>query len=215
VRRTHVRPTTGRVADSSAAAVEQLLNDAGMSRGEIGAFGVTGYGRKAVTGDVTATEISAHARGVSRFVPSCATVIDVGGQDSKVILIDEHGTVRRFTMNDKCAAGTGRFIDSTIRALELDFARFAELSLGASREVPITSMCSVFAESEVVSLTARGEPLSGIARGIHASIARRLSGMQNPGLVRELERELEAEVCVLEYSPYAGAIGAAILALER
>jgi predicted CoA-substrate-specific enzyme activase len=228
---THVRGTTGRVAESSEQAVAQVLAAAGLDRGQVSAFGVTGYGRKAVAADTTATEICTHARGVNRFFPARATVIDVGGQDSKVILVDARGAVVRFTMNDKCAAGTGRFIEATIRALDLDFERFAALSLAATREVPVTSMCSVFAESEVISLTARGEPLSGIARGIHASIARRLAGMvrrvegqppfvitggasQDRGLVRELGRELGAEVTVLEYSPYAGAIGAAILALE-
>jgi predicted CoA-substrate-specific enzyme activase len=226
-----IRPTTGRMADASEDAIGKLLSAAGVGRSAIAHVGATGYGRKSVSSDAVATEISCHARGVSRFFPEPATVIDVGGQDSKVIVTDGAGRVVRFTMNDKCAAGTGRFIDGIVRALDLDFARFSRLALEARAEVPVTSMCSVFAESEVISLSARGEPLSGIARGINASIARRVAGMvhrvdgaapfvltggvsQIPGFVRELERELGSEVRVLEYAPYAGAIGAAMLARE-
>jgi predicted CoA-substrate-specific enzyme activase len=134
-------------------------------------------------------------------------------------------------MNDKCAAGTGRFIEGIVRALDLDFDRFSALSHQAEREVPITSMCSVFAESEVISLSARGEPLAGIVRGINASIARRVAGMvrridgappfvltggvsQVSGFVLELERELNAPVRTLEHSLHAGAVGAAVVALE-
>jgi predicted CoA-substrate-specific enzyme activase len=227
----YLRPTTGRMSEACADAIEQLLGRAGISRDRVASVGVTGYGRKSVASDHVATEISCHARGVARFDPRPLTVVDVGGQDSKVIVTDGRGGVVRFTMNDKCAAGTGRFLDSMVRALALDFDAFSRLSIEAGREVPVSSMCSVFAESEVISLTARGEPLSGIARGINASIARRIGGMvrrldgrppfvltggvsQVAGFVRELERELGAEVEVLEYSPYAGAVGAALHALE-
>ncbi len=228
---TSVRPTTGRVADASSAAVAQLLARAGIERRAVITTGVTGYGRKSVAADAIATEISCHARGVACFFPEPATVIDVGGQDCKVIVTDGSGRVVRFAMNDKCAAGTGRFIEGMIRALDLDFTRFSSMSLEAEAEVPVTSMCSVFAESEVVSLSSRGEPLAGIVRGINASIARRLAGMvrrvagvppfvltggvsQISGFVRELERELDAPVRTLEHSLHAGAVGAAMLALE-
>jgi predicted CoA-substrate-specific enzyme activase len=228
---TFIRPTTAKMTESSADAVAQLLRKAGIMRGDVAALGVTGYGRKSVASDAVATEISCHARGVNRFMPEPATIIDVGGQDSKVIVTDREGRVVRFTMNDKCAAGTGRFIDAMVRALDLDFAGFSTLSLEAETEVPVTSMCSVFAESEVISLSARGETMAGIARGINASIARRVAGMvrriagvapfvltggvsQIPGFVRELERELDAPVRVFEHALHAGAIGAALLALE-
>jgi predicted CoA-substrate-specific enzyme activase len=228
---TFIRPTTARMTESSADATAQLLRKAGIARGDVAALGVTGYGRKSVASDAMATEISCHARGVNRFFPEPATVIDVGGQDSKVIVTDGQGRVVRFTMNDKCAAGTGRFIDAMVRALDLDFVGFSTLSLEAEAEVPVTSMCSVFAESEVISLSARGETMAGIARGINASIARRVAGMvrridggppfvltggvsQIPGFVRELERELDAPVRVFEHALHAGAIGAALVALE-
>jgi predicted CoA-substrate-specific enzyme activase len=229
---TFIRPTTARMTESSADAMAQLLRKAGIARGDVSVLGVTGYGRKSVASDAMATEISCHARGVNRFFPEPATVIDVGGQDSKVIVTDRQGRVVRFTMNDKCAAGTGRFIFAMVRALDLDFGGFSTLSLGAEAEVPVTSMCSVFAESEVISLSARGESTAGIARGINASIARRVAGMvrridgvppfvltggvsQILGFVRELERELDAPVRVFEHALHAGAIGAALLALEN
>lgn len=228
---TFVRPTTGLMTDASADAVAQLLQRAGVTRTAVAALGVTGYGRKGVVSDAVATEISCHALGVGSRLREPATVVDVGGQDSKVIVVDGHARVLRFTMNDKCAAGTGRFIDGMVRGLGLDFHHFSTLSLEARAEVPVTSMCSVFAESEVISLSARGEPLAGIARGINASIARRVAAMvrrvdgrppfvltggvsQNAGFVHELERELGAPVVVFEHALYAGAIGAAMLALE-
>jgi len=227
---TFIRPTTGRVADAAAAAIAQLLVKAGVDRGAVMKTGVTGYGRKSVVSDTVATEIMCHARGVSCFFRKPATVIDVGGPDSKVILTDGSGRVVRLAMNDKCAAGTGRFIDGMIRALDLDFERFSSMSIDAEAEVPVTSMCSVFAESEVISLGAGGKPLAGIVRGINASIARRVAGMvgriggappfvltggvsQISGFVRELERELNEPVRTFEYSLYAGAISAAMLAL--
>jgi predicted CoA-substrate-specific enzyme activase len=228
---TSLCPTGGRMVESSRDAVAQLLSRAGVDRAAVAAVSATGYGRKSVACDATRTEIACHARGVSRTVTGPVTVIDIGGQDSKVIVTGGNGQVLRFSMNDKCAAGTGRFIDAMVRTLGLDMGRFSALSLEAAAEVPVTSMCSVFAESEVISLTARSEPLSGVARGINASIARRVAGMvrraagappfvltggvsQIPGFVSELERELGEPVRVFEHALHAGAIGAAMLVIE-
>lgn len=227
---TSICPTGGRMLDSARDAVARLLSGAGVERAAITAVSATGYGRKSVECDAMETEIACHARGVTRFLAGPVTVIDIGGQDSKVIVTDGEGRVLRFSMNDKCAAGTGRFIDAMVRTLGLDLARFSALSLEAEAEVPVTSMCSVFAESEVISLTARSEPLSGVARGINASIARRVAGMvrrvdgrppfvltggvsQIAGFVNELERELGDRVQVFEHALHAGAIGAGMLVL--
>jgi len=192
----------------------------------------TGYGRDNIKGcDATVTEISCHALGAHHRLRRGATLIDVGGQDSKAIKIDEKGNVVRFAMNDKCAAGTGRFLEVMAQKLEVSLEAFSTLAMEARSSVPISSMCSVFAESEVISLIAEGKPKDGIARGVHKAIAERTTALcrrvageppyymaggvaKNGGLVQELSRSLGSEVKVLDDPQFSGALGAAIVALR-
>lgn len=191
----------------------------------------TGYGRhlaREALGCTTITEIKAHALGAARLFPACRTVIDVGGQDSKVIRV-QGGAVQEFEMNDRCAAGTGRFLEVMARALHYSIQDFAQAARQSTESVSISSMCTVFAESEVVSLIARGETAPSIARGLHRSVVSRLSALVGRvGCVPEVVfsggvalnlciRELLQEVlgCPLrvpETPQIVGALGAALAA---
>jgi (R)-2-hydroxyacyl-CoA dehydratese activating ATPase len=193
----------------------------------------TGYGRKSVTAaQKSVTEIMCHAAGAYYLMPSVRTVIDIGGQDSKIILMNEKGKVINFAMNDKCAAGTGRFLEVMARALEVDLDAFAALSLQAVTPSKISSLCTVFAESEVISLIAGGEERKNIIAGIHESIATRVSAMvgrvglkepvmmtggvaKNIGVVRALEEKMGFPISVSSNAQVTGAIGAAWLAFEK
>ena len=192
----------------------------------------TGYGRHALTADAAVTEITCHARGAAELVPGAATVIDVGGQDCKGIALGPGGRVLDFVMNDKCAAGTGRFLEVMARALEVPLDEFGPLSLSAGRAAEISNTCTVFAESEVISQLAARRPKEEIIAGIHQAMARRVAGMarrvdirqpvvmtggaaRNVGLVRAVERELGCRVTVPELAQFAGALGAALLAAEE
>ena len=193
----------------------------------------TGYGRHAFPGAGAAvTEITCHARGSVELVPGVRTVIDVGGQDFKVIAVGPQGRVLDFVMNDKCAAGTGRFLEVMARALEVPLDEFGPLSLQARAPAEVSNTCTVFAESEVISLRASRRPKEDIIAGIHKAMARRIAGLarrvelgppivmtggaaRNIGLVRAIETELAVELVVPELAPYAGALGAALLAMER
>ncbi|MBU0518650.1 2-hydroxyglutaryl-CoA dehydratase [bacterium] len=193
---------------------------------------VTGYGRATASfADKAITEITAHARGVSYLLPGTRTLIDIGGQDSKAIMIDEEGLVFDFAMNDRCAAGSGKFLEFLAMTMDLPVADFAELAFASTDPVQISSICTVFAESEVLSLLAEGVRKENIANGVHRSIAQRVAQMakslhpQAPGafsggvarnrcMVRELSAVLGFEMQVPEMPEYAGALGAAIIALE-
>jgi len=155
--------------------------------------------------------------------------VDVGGQDSKALILDASGRVLDFVMNDKCAAGTGRFLEVMARALEVDLDEFGELSLHSENPSKISSICTVFAESEVISLISKGEPRENIIAGIHESVASRVYAMsqrlavkpplmmsggvaKNIGVVRALEKRFGSPIEVTEYAQVNGAIGAAVLA---
>ncbi|HTF99136.1 MAG TPA: acyl-CoA dehydratase activase [Nitrospirota bacterium] len=193
----------------------------------------TGYGRhlaqKHFAGDVI-TEIKAHALGARYYFPSCRTVLDVGGQDSKVIALDERGKVANFQMNDKCAAGTGRFLEIMAASLGIPLADFGSEALEGSEDIKITSMCTVFAESEVVSLKNHGASPRDIARAVHLSVVERLSAMlhrigfeeavvftggvaRNRAIVQLLRDKLEIKVLVPDEPDIVGALGAALHAL--
>lgn len=209
---------------------EALLEELGLTSAAIGGIVATGYGRKSVTfADKAVTEIMCHAAGAHYIDPSIRSLIDIGGQDSKAVVMDEKGRVKNFTMNDKCAAGTGRFLEVMARALEADLTEFGSLSLQAERPAQISSLCTVFAESEVISLIAKGESRENIIAGIHAAIASRVSAMasrigltapvmmtggvaRNAGVVRALERAIGMPVVVSPHAQVNGAIGAACLA---
>ena len=194
----------------------------------------TGYGRNlfeiAFEGE-TVTEIKAHARGAHHVFPEAQTILDIGGQDSKVIRTNGQGKVVKFEMNDRCAAGTGKFLEIMARSLGFTIAEFGEAAMKQDEELPINSMCTVFAESEVTSLLARGEDRLKIARGLHSSVVRRAMSMlkrvsetgpvvftggvaNNPGMVRLLEDLTERTVHVPENPHMAGALGAALIADE-
>jgi predicted CoA-substrate-specific enzyme activase len=192
----------------------------------------TGYGRSGVSiASKTVTEIKCHAVGARFYMDDAKSVIDIGGQDSKFIRIGTDGNVVDFVMNDKCAAGTGRFLEVMARALEVELADFGKLSLKARKSSPISSMCTVFAESEVISLISKGESRENIVAGIHESITNRLVSMigrsrieepvvltggvaQNIGIQTALEKKLKIKILVPETAQVNGAIGAAILARD-
>jgi predicted CoA-substrate-specific enzyme activase len=211
---------------------EELLEELGLAPAEVGRIVATGYGRKSVAiADKVVTEIMCHAAGARFLDPSVRSLIDIGGQDSKAVVMDGNGKVVNFTMNDKCAAGTGRFLEVMARALEADLDEFGELSLKAERPAKISSLCTVFAESEVISLISKGETRENIIAGIHEAIASRVAAMadriglaapvmmtggvaRNIGVVRALEKAIGMPVVVSPHAQVAGAIGAASLAQE-
>jgi len=208
----------------------ELLAELNIAPDEVERIVATGYGRNSVTiADKAVTEIICHGAGAHFHNPRVRSVIDVGGQDSKVMSVDEAGRVSNFAMNDKCAAGTGRFLEVMARALEVDLDDFGPLSLKATGPSRISSICTVFAESEVISLIAKGEARENIIAGIHESVAARLSALakrvgvrepammtggvaKNIGVVRALERKLGVSLEVLPSAQVNGAVGAAILA---
>jgi len=222
---------TGYNAEAAGVKVyEDLLSESGLNTSSIAKIVSTGYGRNSVKfADKTFTEIMAHAAGAYLLNPKIRTIIDIGGQDSKAIALDEKGKVRNFVMNDKCAAGTGRFLEVMARALEVNLDEFGAMSLQSKLPSKISSLCTVFAESEVISLIARGEKRPDIIAGIHESIAARVSSMlarvgvaepvmitggvaRNAGVVDALERKLGVKIAVSSYAQVNGAIGAAVLA---
>ena len=193
----------------------------------------TGYGRNKVPfADENISEISCHAMGVHVTDPNVKAIIDIG-QDVKGIAIDSDGTVLNFAMNDKCAAGTGRFYESMARAFEMSLEEFSGLSLSAKNVIPITSQCAVFAESEVISLVGEGKPMDEIAAGIQLSVAKRCFVMakkagvvdsvtltggcaKNEGLKRAIEKVLKIKVVDLQTDPQLmGALGAAEYARQK
>lgn len=192
----------------------------------------TGYGRRlAHEADRAVTEISCHARGCFARLGHGGTLVDIGGQDSKVIRIGEGGRVLDFAMNDKCAAGTGRFLENTARRLEVPLTRLGDRALSAGGEVAISSTCTVFAETEMISLIAQGVALDHILKGLHRSLIKRVSALirivglapplmlsggvaLNPAAPRLLGEEMGQQVIIPEGPQFIGAYGAALLALE-
>ncbi len=225
----------GKIVDETAAiaSLSQALKAARLTRDEVAFSVTTGYGRNMVSfGDKNITEISCHARGAQFLLPGTKTVIDIGGQDSKVISLNGKGKVINFGMNDKCAAGTGRFLEVMAHALEAPLEEMGPLSLTAEKPELISSICTVFAESEVISLTARGSSKVDIVAGIHEAIGRRMHSLvnqvgvnepvamsggvaKNVGVVRVLERLLDTEIIVPPEPQIVGALGAALFALEE
>ncbi len=212
---------------------DDILEKNNLQRNEVFVMS-TGYGRNTIDiADDRVTEITAHAKGAQYFFPDANSVIDIGGQDSKAIVMSKKtGNVIDFQMNDKCAAGTGRFLEVMAHALEVPIEEFGVLALQSNKPASISSTCTVFAESEVISLFARGASKQDIASGIHKSIARRVAGMakrigvspklifcggvaKNEAVKKYLEEELGFEIVRPEYPQLTGAIGAAIIAEEK
>jgi predicted CoA-substrate-specific enzyme activase len=211
---------------------ERLLAAARQAGGQVAPVVATGYGRKLVGGAArTITEVTCHARGVFRATGRPGTVLDVGGQDSKVIVLGPDGGVVDFAMNDKCAAGTGRFLENTAARLRVPIGSMAELALSTAAEVPISSTCTVFAESEIVGLLARGAPVSEIVRGLHRALVQRLAALVrsvrlvpplvlsggvalSPAVRAFLEEATSEKVVLPEHPQLMGAYGAALIAAD-
>jgi predicted CoA-substrate-specific enzyme activase len=211
----------------------EALRASGVKREEVAYVVGTGYGRYKVTfGDAQITEISCHARGASYLFPRTRTVIDMGGQDAKGIRVGEGGEVKDFVMNDKCAAGTGRFLASAAEALGTSLDDIGEISLKAKNPVRLTTVCTVFVESDIMSYLAQNKKIEDILGGVHSAIAARTISLvrrvgiepevtftggvsRNIGMVRALEEKLGMRLNVSPDSHFVGALGASIFALER
>ena len=206
---------------------QELLSDKKYDR-----LVVTGYGRHLVApvlGGEVVSEIKAFAIGSRYLYPDCYSVIDIGGQDSKVILLSDKGEVRKFEMNDRCAAGTGKFLEIMANTLEVNISEIGDLALNASKVIHINSLCTVFAESEVVSLIAKGEEAGAIALALHEAVTSRIEtmvrrvgvkerivfaggGSYNKCLGKLLEQRLDIKLTVPDSPQTVGALGAALLA---
>ena len=213
---------------SAEAAFNEALKKANLEKNDISRIVSTGYGRVSIPfADMNVTEITCHAKGASFINPNIRTIIDIGGQDSKVIRIDEKGDVTDFAMNDKCAAGTGRFLEMMARTLELPIENMGKESLKWKENIKITSMCTVFAESEVISLIAQNKEKSDIIHGLNNSIASRVTGLlgrigrkgeymmtggvaKNVGVVKALEEKLDSKINIYKEPEIVGALGAAL-----
>ncbi|MGH7520941.1 MAG: acyl-CoA dehydratase activase [Gemmatimonadales bacterium] len=214
-------------------AFHAALADGGIPEQEVEFIVGTGYGRYKVTfGNTQVTEISCHARGAVHLFPATRTVLDMGGQDTKAIRVSPAGEIVDFCMNDKCAAGTGRFLGAAAAALDLPLAELGPTALRGERPVKISTTCTVFAESEVLSWLGKGKKIEDILLGVHESIASRSIGLlrrvgiesevtftggvtRNAAMVDTLNRRLGLRVNVGEEAHYMGAIGAALFALDR
>lgn len=214
-------------------AIDEVLQAAGKSRQEVAYVLATGYGRNSLMdfADKQMSELSCHAMGAHFLFPQVQTVIDIGGQDVKVLQI-ENGIMTNFAMNDKCAAGTGRFLDVMARVLEVDVKDLGRLGAMSTKYVGISSTCTVFAESEVISQLAMGTDKCDIINGIHKSVAGRVAGLahrigvrdqvvmtggvaQNRGIVDALQAELGHEIHTSPLTQYNGALGAALFAYRQ
>lgn len=227
-----ILPTGAGASGGAARALEQALEAAGLKQEDLIATVTTGYGRSVITsGDKSVTEITCHAKGAHYLNPQVRTVIDIGGQDSKVIRLDEQGGVVNFVMNDKCAAGTGRFLEMMARTLELSLEEISKIGLEWSEDITISSMCTVFADSEVVSLVAQNKALPDIVHGLNNSVAARAAALfrrvkgeavcmmtggvsHNQGVVKAIEENLGLPLFIHEDAQLCGALGAALFALE-
>lgn len=212
--------------------LNEVLKKAGATQRALGRIVATGYGRDAVTvADTTITEITCHACGVHHQTPDAMTVVDIGGQDSKVLRLDGGGKVRDFVMNDRCAAGTGRFLEVVATRLGVQLDDLGKLAKRAKRPAAISSMCVVFAETEIIGLLAANETPPNIVAGVQASMAIRIASMAGrtiaepviftggvarvPGMATALESALGHPVQVARHPQLTGALGAAILAARH
>lgn len=229
----HVLPTGDSVAKTAWAVIAAALGAARLSMDQIRCTVSTGYGRRAIDfADEVITEISCHAKGVGSLISGARTVIDIGGQDSKVIAIDGNGNVANFVMNDKCAAGTGRFLEVMAKVLNADIADIGVISLESGAPCRISNTCTVFAESEMVTLRAEGRSREDIFAGIHAAMAHRIAIMgssvgfreqivftggvaKNAGMKKALEDRIGKDIHIPEEPQIIGALGASIIARDK
>ena len=212
--------------------LEQLLEERGLSRDRVSRLIATGYGRNIISfADTTVTEITCHATGVRHLVQDAMTVIEIGGQDSKLIRLNANGAVRDFAMNDRCAAGTGRFLEVVAARLGVGLESLGEMASRSTKPAPISSMCVVFAETEIIGLLASGSRPEDIVAGVQGAIASRVSAMVGrnvddpilftggvaiiPGMEAALQSALGHPVSVAPHPMMTGALGAALLAARN
>ncbi|MBN1298390.1 MAG: 2-hydroxyglutaryl-CoA dehydratase [Actinobacteria bacterium] len=225
-----ISPTGGDSKEAAQKVYTNALAGAGLEKKDINSIVATGYGRLNIPfADKNITEITCHARGVVNFFPLTKTVIDIGGQDSKVIKLDPEGNPADFLMNDKCAAGTGRFLEVMSKVLEIDLENFADIFMKTKEKVDISSTCTVFAESEIVSLIGHGVDKNKIVKGLVYSITNRIVSMverigleepvcmtggvaKNIAVVKAISEKLQTSISVPQEPQITGALGAALLA---
>ncbi|NFL95578.1 2-hydroxyglutaryl-CoA dehydratase [Clostridium botulinum] len=213
--------------------IKELKEKSNLTENDIEKTVVTGYGRiQYKDADKQISELSCHAKGVAFLIPGARTIIDIGGQDAKAMKLNDKGKLINFIMNDKCAAGTGRFLDVMAGVLETDVSKLGEISEKFTKEVSISSTCTVFAESEVISHLSANAKKEDIVAGIHTSVVRRVSTLamrvgiedqvvmvggvaRNKGIVKAMEKELGHDIKVPELAQLTGALGAAIYAFEE
>jgi len=213
--------------------VEMALKFANVQRSELSLVYVTGYGRFNFSeADGQRSELSCHAKGMKFMVPDVRTIVDIGGQDVKVLSLAPNGQMTNFIMNDKCAAGTGRFLDVMAGILDKKTSELGDIDAKAKEVASISSTCTVFAESEVISKLSANVPLPDLVAGIHASVAKRVAGLVfragvvqkvamsggvalNKGVVRALEKEIHSEIIILDDCQIIGALGAALYAYHE
>ncbi len=226
----YIEPADPRVEDQVERFLEKVREVAGSIEGI--PIVATGYGRNLVhQATKKVTEITCHARGVFKQLGHGGTLVDIGGQDSKVIVIGPHGEVVDFTMNDKCAAGTGRFLENTAGRLRVKLEEMGSVALSAPEEVKISSTCTVFAESEIISMIAHGVRVEPILKGLHRSLVKRIVAMirsvglvpplmlsggvvKNPAIRKMIEEETGEKVILPEHPQFMGAYGAALIGLK-
>ena len=225
--------TGAKSMESAEKVLESVLKKANLKKEDLSLIVSTGYGRVSIVyADESVTEISCHGKGAHYFNPSIRTILDIGGQDSKAIKLNEKGEVIDFVMNDKCAAGTGRFLEMMAKTLEISIGELGPISFNSKENIEITSMCSVFAESEVISLIAQNKEKSDIANGVHNAIASKSYSLlkrvgfekefmmtggvaKNPGVVKAVENKIGSKLYICEEPEIVGATGAALYALEK
>ena len=225
--------TGAKSGESADRILKEVLDKASLKREDISWIVSTGYGRVSIDfADENVTEISCHGKGAHYFNPKIRTILDIGGQDSKAIKLSETGDVSDFVMNDKCAAGTERFLEMIARSLEVSLDELGAIALESKEKIEITSMCSVFAESEVISLIAQNKEKADIANGVCGAIANKAFGLlrrvglepdfmmtggvaKNPGVVRAVEEKIGSKLYICEEPEIVGATGAALYALEQ
>ncbi len=235
IKSTMIIPTGGGAMMSAEKSLAAAVEKAGIQEEDIVRIVTTGYGRAYIdSGDDSITEITCHAKGAHYLNPNVRTIIDIGGQDIKAISIDEHGAVTNFLMNDKCAAGTGRFLEMMARTLGLSLEEMSTKGLEWKENIVISSMCTVFAESEVVSLVAQNKNVADIIHGLNVSVASMVGalaarlGKKNPGeymmtggvaknqgIINALEEKLGAKLYICDEAQLCGALGAALFAYEK
>jgi predicted CoA-substrate-specific enzyme activase len=226
-------PVEGSPKDAAHLLLSSVQEKTNIDIAQIEAWCGTGYGQKNIPyASIVESEIVCHAKGIQFIDPNVRTIIDIGGQDAKVCRIDAYGNVQRYVYNDKCASGTGRFLEITADVMEVPITQLATLDAKGVKEITLSNQCVVFAETEVISLLNSGEDMGNIVKGLHRALASRVASLalsigveekiaftggvaHNAGMVSALERVLKTKLVVHEYCQIMGALGAALIAQER